>query len=132
MTLESTYPVLMTNDVAAAAAFWVDTFGFEQTFAADWYVSLRRDRWELAVVDADHPTVPASHRGRPAGGLLVNLEVDDVDAEYARLRDSVDIALPLRSEPFGQRHFVVAGPDGVIVDVITPIPPEAEYVASFV
>lgn len=39
--------------------------------------------------------------------------------------------LPLRSEAFGQRHFIAAGPDGVLVDVITPIPPTGEFVDAF-
>ncbi|MFC7023301.1 hypothetical protein ACFQHV_09145 [Promicromonospora thailandica] len=33
----------------------------------------------------------------------------------------------LRTEAFGQRHFVVGAPDGVLIDVITVVPPGAEY-----
>lgn len=131
MTLQTSYPVLMTADVAAAAAFWTGTFGFERTFTSDWYVSLRRGTCELAVLDADHPTVPAPARGHVATGVLVNLEVDDVDAEHARVRDHVEVLLPLRSEDFGQRHFIARGPDGVLVDVITPIPPSPAFADAF-
>jgi hypothetical protein len=35
--------------------------------------------------------------------------------------------LPLRTEAFGQRHFIVEAPDGVMVDVITVVPPTGEY-----
>lgn len=35
--------------------------------------------------------------------------------------------LPIRSEAFGQRHFILAAPDGVLVDVITPIEPDESY-----
>ena len=41
------------------------------------------------------------------------------------------IALELRDEDFGQRHFIVSGPDGVLVDVITEIPPSAEFAEAF-
>ncbi|GAA3383762.1 VOC family protein [Cryptosporangium minutisporangium] len=128
------YPVLMTHDVEGVAGFYRKHFGFTSTFESDWYVSLRRETWELAVLDADHATIPATHRGPAAGGLLLNVEVDDVDAEYERLvsRGPLDAVLPIRSEPFGQRHFIVAGPDGVLVDVITQIEPSAEYAAQFV
>ena len=133
MTLTSSYPVLLTRDVAATAAFYKDHFGFAVNFEADWYVSLKRDRWELAILDTTHETIPAAYRGPAATGLLVNLEVDDVDAEYARLvlDGPLDPVLPIRSESFGQRHFIVAGPDGVLVDVITPIEPGAEYAEQF-
>lgn len=125
MTLTSVYPVLMSTDVAAAARFYRERFGFETTFEADWYVSLKNGSWELAILDPAHETVPAGY-GEPVAGVLLNLEVDDVDAEYARLRD-LEIVLPIRTEEFGQRHFIVAAPDGVLVDVITPIPFTGRY-----
>jgi uncharacterized glyoxalase superfamily protein PhnB len=67
-------------------------------------------------------------------GLLLNFEVADVDAEWERLvvRGGLRPELELRSEAFGQRHFIVADPDGVLIDVITPIAPSDEYADSFV
>ena len=52
--ISSVYPVLMSTDVARSAEFFTDSFGFERVFEADWYVSLRRDAWELAqaILDA--------------------------------------------------------------------------------
>jgi catechol 2,3-dioxygenase-like lactoylglutathione lyase family enzyme len=131
MSITSVYPVLMTHDVQTTAAFYLTHFGFGVSFEADWYVSLVRDSWELAVLDASHPTIP--DRARPASGVLINLEVDDVDAEYDRLvtNGPLDALLPLRSEDFGQRHFIVAGPDDVLIDVITPIEPSAQFSAQF-
>jgi catechol 2,3-dioxygenase-like lactoylglutathione lyase family enzyme len=132
MTVSSIYPVLMTDDVPGQIAFWTEHFGFEVTFVSDWYVSLRREAWELAVLDHGHPTIPAGH-GRVAGGVLVNLEVDDVDDEWRRLVVDGPLAalLPIRSEDFGQRHFIVAGPDGVLVDVITNIAPAESYADAY-
>lgn len=99
-------------------------------------MSLRRPGpppWELALLDHSHPTLPEAYR-RPVQGLLRNLEVADVDAEWERLvvRGGLDAALGLRSEDFGQRHFIVADPDGVLIDVITPIAPSAAYADHFV
>ena len=133
MTLTSVYPVLMSADAAAAARFYQDHFGFEPTFESDWYVSLRRGAWELAVLDSTHETIPAGYRDRAASGMLLNLEVEDVDGEYRRLvqRGGLTEVLPIRSEAFGQRHFIVAAPDGVLVDVITPIEPSESYAAQF-
>ncbi len=39
--------------------------------------------------------------------------------------------LALRDEPFGQRHFITRDPNGVLIDVITPIEPSPEYAAQF-
>ncbi|MDB1087993.1 glyoxalase/bleomycin resistance/extradiol dioxygenase family protein [Streptomyces sp. ACA25] len=135
MTLSSFYPVLCSPRPAESAAFWTRYFGFEVTFDADWYVSLRRPEpphYELALLDASHPTLPETYRA-PVRGLLLNFEVDDADAEYARLveQEGLTAVLPLRSEDFGQRHFLLAAPDGVLVDVITPIPPSAGFAERY-
>ncbi|WP_340562440.1 VOC family protein [Streptomyces sp. GSL17-111] len=133
--LTSFYPVICTSRLSASRDFYTRLMGFEVTFEADWYVSLRRPgepAYELALLDATHPTLPEGHR-RPVQGLLLNFEVDDVDAEWERLvvRAGLPAALELRSEDFGQRHFIVADPDGVLVDVITPIAPSADYAEQY-
>ncbi|MFD9519889.1 VOC family protein [Streptomyces sp. NPDC059979] len=130
------YPVLATRDVAASRAFYTRHLGFEVTFEADWYVSLRRPdapQYELALLDPGHPTVPEGHRVALRGGLLLNFEVDDVDSEHQRLVAEAGLpeVLPLRTEEFGQRHFIVAAPDGVLIDVITVVPPSEEYAAHY-
>ncbi len=134
MKVASYYPVLMTDDVAGTAAFYQAHFGFVALFAADWYVHLQMQddaSVNLAVLDGDHATVPEAGRGR-ASGLLLNFEVEDVDAVHARLRAAgLPMLLELRDEPFGQRHFITADPNGVLLDIITPIPPSAEFAAQY-
>ena len=126
------YPVLATTRVAETAEFYVRQFGYRKTFEADWYVSLRRGSSELAVLDCSHPTIPEPGR-RPVSGLLLNFEVEDVDAEYEPLvgQAGLPVLLDLRSEPWGQRHFITADPNGVFLDVITVIPPSEEFLAEY-
>lgn len=126
--LSSFYPVLMSEEVAQASRFYTDHLGFEIVFESDWYVSLKRDQWELAILRQDHTTIPEGFR-RPISGLLLNLEVDDVDAEYDRIVKNAGLIerLPIRSEDFGQRHFIIEAPDGVLIDIITPIPMSGEF-----
>lgn len=134
MKATSYYPVIMTNDVAETAAFYVAHFGFEPLFTSEWYVHLasREDRSiNLAVLDGSHETIPEAGRGRVAG-LLLNFEVEDVDAEHDRLvAAGLPVMRSLRDEDFGQRHFITADPNGVLIDVITPIPPKGEHVAQY-
>ena len=134
MTVQSVYPVLMTADVAAAAAFYTVHFPFEVTFETDWYVSLkvRQGTGELALLAPTHPTIPPAFRGGVAGGLLLNGEVDDVDAVYTRLQEAgLPVHLALRAEDFGQRHFITSGPDGVLIDVIQPVSPSDAYAERY-
>ena len=54
-----------------------------------------------------------------AKGIIYTLEVDDVDTEYERLRDAgVDIFYSLATEEWGQRHFCLQDPSGVVIDVV--------------
>ncbi len=134
MKTTSYYPVLMSADVAAATAFYCDYFQFTPLFSADWYVHLQSSAdpsVNLAILDMHHHTIPTAARGR-TGGVILNFEVDDVDAHHTRLAATgLPIALALRDEDFGQRHFIVQGPDSVLIDVIRPIPPSAQYAEQF-
>lgn len=134
MRTTSYYPVIMTGDVAGTAAFYVEHFRFKVLFEADWYVHLQSaedDCVNLAILDGDHETIPAEGRGR-VGGMLLNFEVEDADAEYERARNSgLPILLELRDEDFGQRHFITADPNGVLIDIIKPIPPSAAFAAQY-
>lgn len=134
MKITSYYPVIMTGDVTATAAFYQRYLGFQVVFDSDWYVHLRSahdDSVNLAVLDGTHQTIPDAHHGT-ASGMILNFEVEDVDALYEEaLRAGLPVLLPLRDEPFGQRHFLTRDPGGVLIDLITPIAPSAEFAAHY-
>lgn len=135
MQITSYYPVIMSDAVEETVAFWRTHFGFAPLFESDWYVHLQHgDHPEvnLAVLQRDHATIPALARGHTASGLLINFEVEDPDAIYAYVQaEKLPILLELRDEPFGQRHFITADPNGVLIDVIKPIPPSAEFASQY-
>ena len=69
--LTSFYPVICSERLAESVDFYTRHFGFEKTFEADWYVSLRQPQppyYELALLDYTHPTMPADYR-KPVQGL---------------------------------------------------------------
>lgn len=134
MKITSYYPVIMTDDVSGTAAFYTRHFGFEALFSADWYVHLQSKDHEhvtLAVLDGRHDTIPAASRGG-VSGLLLNFEVEDPDTLYAEfMAAGLPILKALCDEDFGQRHFITADPNGVLIDVIKPIPPNAAFAALY-
>ncbi|MBA4265646.1 MAG: glyoxalase [Comamonadaceae bacterium] len=129
------YPVLMTDRVADTARFYEQHFRFTRLFDSDWYVhlqSLEDASVNLAILDGDHTTIPEAARGGRAAGVLLNFEVEDASAEYQRVLDQdLDVLLALRDEAFGQRHFIVKDPNGVLIDVIQPIPPDEAFLAQY-
>jgi catechol 2,3-dioxygenase-like lactoylglutathione lyase family enzyme len=134
MHLTQYYPVIQTRDVAATAAFYEAQFGFRPLFAADWYVHLQmadHPEVNLAILDGQHETIPKVGRG-VSTGVILNFEVEDVDAEYARLTAAgLPMLKPLCDEDFGQRHFITADPNGVLIDVIRPIPPSEDFAGAY-
>lgn len=134
MKLTSYYPVICTAKLAQTRAFYETHFDFAPAFESDWYVHLtsRSDsRVHLAILEHSHPTIPDGYR-KPAQGMLINFEVEDVDTLYHQAEAAgLDIRLKIRDEDFGQRHFIIADPSGVLVDVIKPIPPSEEFAAQY-
>jgi uncharacterized glyoxalase superfamily protein PhnB len=132
--VNSYYPVLCVNDVAETANFYKQHFNFEAAFENEWYVHLRmKDTPEvnLAIVDGNHESVPAEWR-RTVQGVLINFELEEVDAFYAELKASgLEMLLDLRDEPWGQRHFIVNDPAGTMIDVIKVIEPDESYKEAY-
>ncbi len=130
MKCTSFYPVIMTDKVADTTRFYIEKFRFVPKFKSDWYVHLQSSEDEkvnLAILQGDHETVPEPARGT-ISGLLLNFEVEDVDSEFERAKaNDLPILLSLKDEPFGQRHFITSDPNGILIDVIMPIPPSEEY-----
>jgi catechol 2,3-dioxygenase-like lactoylglutathione lyase family enzyme len=134
MKITSAYPVLLTTDVAKSAAFYEQHLGFRPLFSSDWYVHLQQADYpevNLAFVDLSHETVPLPMQ-KPIGGLILNFEVENVDELHDRfVAAGLPILKSLRDEDFGQRHFITSDPDGVMIDIIKPIPPSAAFAAQY-
>ena len=138
MQLKSFYPVLGCRNVQRSREFYTSHFPFAVAFEADWYVSLiwmdgetPNPERQLALLDPTHPSVPENFR-KPVEGLLLNFEVENVDEQYDRLKAAgLPVHLELRSEAWGQRHFITADPDGVLLDMIQLIPPSAEFAEMY-
>jgi predicted enzyme related to lactoylglutathione lyase len=64
---------------------------------------------------------PASNRT-----AIVEFRVDDVDAEFTRLRDTIgDPVQPPTTMPWGNRSLLFRDPDGTLVNLFTPVTAEA-------
>ena len=133
MFMQSLYPLIQVPDVEATAQFYERHFGFVRIFSSDWYVQLRATAdhpFEIALIVEDHETIPPLGRG-PTKAMILSLYVSDAAAEHARIvAAGVQIAQPLRDEVFGQRHFIATDPNGLYIDVITPIDPDPEWLAT--
>lgn len=131
----SSFPVFIVKDIPAAKAFYTAHLGFHLAFDGEWYVHLVTESGvQVGFLLPDHPTQPAIfHKPYSGEGALFNLEVEDADKAYAfAKKQSLKIVHDLVSEDWGQRHFCVEDPNGVILDIVESFEPTEEYQADYV
>lgn len=113
---------LNVGDVTASANFVKQYFGFSEEMSADGFVSLSRQDagFNLIFLQTGLETFkPSFMRGHRADGLLIVFVVDDIDAEYARLKtEGVTITTAIETEPWGERFFQVMDPNEVVLQLV--------------
>lgn len=128
MNITATAVSLNVADVEASAAWARRHLGFTEAMAADGFCSLEHPQSGMNLIYLRTGLAsfkPASAAGH-ADGLLVVFTVDDIDADHARLRsEGVEIVTPIETEPWGERYFQMADPNGVIYQLVQWVEPPA-------
>lgn len=123
--MKAIYPVTITTKLDECKRFYMTHFGFTAVFEEDWYVQLlhKASGVEIGLMLPGLEGQPAEfHDEFPARGIVYTLEVDNVDVEYERLKlEAVDIFHPPTTEAWGQRHFCLRDPSGVVIDVVQQV-----------
>ncbi|TNM38386.1 glyoxalase [Nocardioides albidus] len=126
MNITASAVSLNVADVESSAAWAQRHLGFNEAMSADGFCSLEHPDAAINLIylrTGLGSFKPASAAG-PADGLLVVFTVDDIDTEYARLRDEgVEIVTPIETEPWGERYFQMADPNGVIFQLVQWVAP---------
>jgi catechol 2,3-dioxygenase-like lactoylglutathione lyase family enzyme len=126
----ASFTVFIVDDLAAAKAYYTDHLSFSVVFDADWYVHLATDTGvQVGFMRSGLPEMPAIfEKAFPGEGAIFSLETADADTAFAYAEKSgLDIIAPIRSEEWGQRHFLLVDPNGIIVDIIQNIQPTTEF-----
>lgn len=119
MNIKSIFNVIISEKRAESAAFFKDNFNFTIVFESDWYTHLKNDHNEIAFMDPHLKNQPEElHQPVNPQGMIITLETETVDQWYDSCKDNVPIILSLRSEDWGQRHFLTKDPNGIIIDVV--------------
>jgi catechol 2,3-dioxygenase-like lactoylglutathione lyase family enzyme len=112
MAVRRVVPNIRSESVRESREFY-GLLGFEEVMNHGWIMTLAS------------PSAPAAQVSFVTDGKTgpvvpdMSVEVDDVDAAYAAVRDSgVEIVHPLRDEEWGVRRFFVRDPNGRVVNVL--------------
>jgi predicted enzyme related to lactoylglutathione lyase len=115
---------LITNDLPRLTRFYESVTGATAMPVTGTYVEFNHDACEgLAIADVtallaypDNIAEPAANRS-----TILDFQVEDVDAEYERLKGEVAewVQLP-KTMPWGNRAMLFRDPDGNLVNVFAP------------
>jgi predicted enzyme related to lactoylglutathione lyase len=118
---------VITNDVDRLATFWEQVTGLPASRPVPVFAELRTPAGTIAIgapatisMLGDAAPVPGQNRS-----VLVELLVDDVDATWERI-NGLEIIMKPTDMPWGNRSMIVRDPDGGLVNLFTPVTPEAK------
>ena len=113
---------IITSKLADTKRFYQEVLGFGVRFESDWYLLLHTPdgEGEIAFLQPDHPSqAPVFQPAFNGKGAFLTIEVDDVDAEYARIRAlNIPLVVDIKDEPWGDRHFAIVDPNGIGIDMV--------------
>lgn len=119
---------IITDKFTETKKFYTEILGFGITFENDFYLLMHSPthEGEISFVLPHHPTQqPLFHQPFGGEGLYLTIHVDDVDKVYEAFQSKdVEIQIPIRDEPWGDRHFAISDPNGIGIDIVTYRAPE--------
>lgn len=115
-----------TNKVQETKEFYQKYLGARVTFDCGWYVNLEFGN-ESASIQFMSPQ-QTEHKLSSGAGLIYNFNVDDVEAEYKKIKEhNLPIILDIENHPWGDRGFCIQDPNGISIYIYSEREPTEEY-----
>jgi uncharacterized glyoxalase superfamily protein PhnB len=118
-----------TEDVAALVRFYEQLTGTTAEWANPEFAEIVIPGATIAISSPRLTDAFAAGSVTPGSNATMMLEllVDDVDAEREKLRALVDeLVMEPTTLPWGNRSLLLRDPDGNVVNLFTPVTPEAQ------
>ncbi|WP_336048715.1 VOC family protein [Streptomyces sp. CA2R101] len=119
---------VITRDVARLVAFYEQVTGVAATWSTPEFAELVTESGTLALASERTVALFGAGSAEPAANrtVITEFRVADVDAEYARLTSLCEefVQKPT-TMPWGNRSLLFRDPDGNLINLFTPVTPEA-------
>ncbi|WP_166906027.1 VOC family protein [Mycobacterium sp. DL440] len=119
---------IITADVKRLVAFYEMVTGVTAVWGNELFAEIPTPVGTLAIGSDKTVALFGAGSAEPAANRTAILEfiVDDVDAEYERLREQVpEVATEPTTMPWGNRALLFRDPDGNLINLFTPVTDEA-------
>lgn len=113
---------IVTDDVDKLAAFYELVTGITPARPAPVFAEFRTETGVVAIGSTATVAMLGEAAPRPGSNnsVIIEFQVDDVDADFARLRESLDeVVLEPTTMPWGNRSVLFRDPDGNVVNLFS-------------
>ena len=115
---------VITDDVHRLAEFYKRVIGTPVLWSTPDFAELKTPAGTLALGSTRTVALFGAGSARPANNhtAIIEFRVDDVDAEYDRIRQvPTDFVNEPTTMPWGNRSLLFRDPDGNLVNLFTPV-----------
>jgi predicted enzyme related to lactoylglutathione lyase len=119
---------LITDDVARMAEFYGRVTGTSARWSTPDFAEVETPAGTVAIGSTRTVALFGAGSARAADNhsAIIEFLVDDVDAEYERIRPfATDLVAAPTTMPWGNRSLLFRDPDGNLVNLFTPVTAEA-------
>jgi predicted enzyme related to lactoylglutathione lyase len=114
---------LIASDIKAMVGFYEMVTGQTAEWLAPVFAEIVTPSATLAIGSAETVALFKEGSAEPAANrtAIIEFQVDDVDAEFARLKDRVEVVHEPKMMPWGNRAAQFRDPEGTLVGLYTPV-----------
>jgi uncharacterized glyoxalase superfamily protein PhnB len=114
---------LIAADIRTLVGFYERVTGQTADWLAPVFAEIVTPAATLAIGAAETVALFKAGSAEPAANrtAIIEFQVDDVDAVFARLKDGVDVVHEPKMMPWGNRAAQFRDPEGTLVGLYTPV-----------
>ena len=114
---------LIAGDIKTLVSFYEKVTARKAEWLAPVFAEIVTPSAALAIGAAETVALFKEGSAAPAANrtAILEFQVDDVDAEFARLKDEVDVVHEPKMLPWGNRATQFRDPEGTLVSLYTPV-----------
>lgn len=113
---------LVAADIKAVVAFYETVTGKKAEWLAPVFAEIVTPSATLAFGSAETVALFKEGSAEPAANrsAIIEIQVDDIEAEYDRLKDQVEVVMRPKLMPWGNLATQFRDPEGTLVSLYTP------------
>lgn len=119
---------LIVSDIKSVVNFYETVTGQSAVWLAPVFAEIVTPAGALAIGSVETVALFREGSAEPAANrsAIIEFQVEDVEADFARLKDEVEVVQEPKMMPWGNRAAQFRDPEGTLVSLFTPVTAEAK------